>query len=141
MFIRMTKVLLALGLMTAAGSSGAFYIPVGGGGQQSQNGYSGQVWFTDNTGRGVMDITMLGCEGQLDREILAATKPIKAVEECHWNKRWFGTVPVTDSYVLTPGVITRFLEGTRALREQFRIEDYERAQDEFERSFSRELKP
>lgn len=141
MFIRMTTVLLALGLMTAAGSSGAFYIPVGGGGNQSQKGYTGQIWFQDNTGKGVSDITMLGCEGQLQREILAATKPIKVIEVCHLNKQLYGTVPVTDSYVLTPGVISRFLEGTRALREQFRIEDYERAQDEFERSFSRELKP
>lgn len=140
MFGQMSKVLLALGLMTAAGSSGAFYVPVGGG-HQSQSGYTGQLWFKDKTGKGVADITMLGCEGQLQREIQAATKPIEAIEYCHLNKQLYGTVPVTDSYVLTPGVISRFLEGTRALREQFHIEEYERAQDEFERSFSRELKP
>lgn len=140
MSVRMTKVLLALGMMTAAGSSGAFYIVSGGGYQLVQDGYCGQVWFTDQTGRGVMSHTMSDCQVQLSSEIAAATKPIAAVEACHMCVQKFGTVPVT-GYVLPPRVVRQFLEGTQALREQFRIDDYERAQQEFERSMAIEAKP
>lgn len=133
MFIRTTKVLLALGLMTAAGSSGALYIVSGGGHQLLQDGYCGQVWFTDQTGRGVMSNTISDCQVQLAGELAAATRPVSAVEACHLCRQKFGTVPVT-GYVLPPQVANQFLEGTQALRDQFRIDDYERAQQEFERS-------
>jgi hypothetical protein len=140
MYRRMTKVLLALGLMTAAGPSGAMFVISGAGHTLPKDGYCGQLFFSDQSGRGVMDVTMLGCQVQLNNEIAAATKPITTVEACHLCKQRFGSVPVT-AMELPPRVLGQFLEGTQRLREEFRIEDYEHAQREFEQSIRSELKP
>ncbi len=141
--MRMTKVVLALGMMTAAGSSGAFYLTSGGLHQLPKDGYCASLWFRGNTGIGVMDTTALGCQTQLTNETTAAQtagKQIIAVQPCGLCVQKFATVPVT-AYVLPEPVVREYLEGTKALREEFRIDDYERAQEEFERSLATEHKP
>lgn len=138
MFIRMTKVLLALGLMTAAGSSGAFYL-IGAGGQLTQDGYCGKV-INGSMASNVMDSTMLGCQQQLNSLIATANGNYTAVEACHMCIQKFKVVPET-AVRLPPGVVRDFLDRTQALREQFRIDDYERAQQELQRSTWSEPKP
>lgn len=138
MFIRMTKALLALGLMAAAGSSAAFYVVSGSGVQLTQKGYCGQVWYSNQTGQGVMSTTMVGCTTQLNA--ISGGPNVAAVEACHVCNQRFVTVPET-GYVLPPRVVRQFLEGSQALREQFRIDEFERAQEEFERSLAIEPKP
>jgi len=143
MFMRMTKVMLALGMMAAAGSSGAFYLTSGGVHQMQKDGYCASLLFVDKTGRGVMDVTASGCQTQLENEITAAHtagRQITFVQGCVLCNQKFGTVPVT-RYVLPDPVVREYLDGTKALREQFRIDDYERAQEEFEHSLATEHTP
>jgi hypothetical protein len=131
----MTKLLLALGLMTAAGSSGAIYI-ISGNGQLTQDGYCGKLIF-GSMASNVMSATMLGCQQQLNSLIATASGNHTGVEACHLCIQKFKTVPET-SVRLPIGAVRQFLDGTQALREQFRIEDYERAQQELQRSISPE---
>src|SRR6478735_6777612 len=64
MSIRMTKVLLALGLMAAAGSSNAFYV-LSTNGNLPYSRYCAQIW-RGQSGWGVMESTMLKCQQKLD---------------------------------------------------------------------------
>lgn len=135
MSIRMTKVLLALGLMAAAGSSGAFYIT--GGGPLNQNGYCARLDYANGTYRGITRLTMSDCEAEALAELQAGGGPVLAVP-CHLCVQKFKIVPET-AIVLPIGLVREFFDRSRELREQFRIEEYERAQLELQRSLS--IKP
>ena len=138
MFMRMTKVLLTLGLLTAAGSSSAFYIV---GGNMIYSRYCAQVW-SGGSGTGVMEASMAMCQQKLQAAI-NQTSPITGVETCHVCVQKFDSflVPLDDSGTATTPTahlpretVQRFLDGSQELRERFRIDDYERAQRELQRS-------
>ncbi len=145
MSVRMTKVMLALGLMAAAGSSNAFYV-LSANGSLPYSRYCAQVW-RGTAGMGVMESTLAKCQDRLN-DAIALMSPASSVEACHMCVQKFADALVVDTGSTTgtatelPGeAVRRFLEGTRTLREQFRIDEYERAQIELERSLSPAPKP
>lgn len=124
MSIRMTKVLLALGLMAAAGSSSAFYIPSGGG--LTLDGYCAVL-----SDQNVMKVSMAACQQVVDAATATGSQVVKP---CHMCAQKFKTVPET-AFALSPEVVRQFVERSEALRAQFRIDEYERAQQELQRTF------
>lgn len=138
MFIRMTKVLLTLGLMTAAGSSSAFYIT--GGGSLNQNGYCARLDYGNGTYLGILKQTMQECEDQVRADLLAANGGLFTAVACHMCVQKFKVVPET-AVKLPTGLVLEFFDRSRALREQFHIDEYERALQELQRSMSPKPKP
>ena len=124
MFMRMKKVLLALGLVAAAGSSSAFYVPSGGG--LTLDGYCAVL-----SDRNVMKVSMAACQQSVDAATATGSQIIKP---CHMCAQKFKTVPET-AIKLTPEVVHEYVERSEALRAEFRIDEYERAQQELQRTF------
>lgn len=145
MSIRMTKVALALGLMAAAGSSQAFYV-LSANGNLPYSRYCAQIW-RGQSGWGVMEATMLKCQQKLD-EGKAMGGGITSVEECHMCIQKFesfqssgGNPDSGTASELPHELMQRFSDGTRELRERFRVDEYERAQLELQRSLWPAPKP
>jgi len=147
MSIRMTKMVLALGLLAAAGSSNAFYV-ISVNGNLPYSRYCAQIW-RGQSGWGVMEATMLKCQQKLD-EGIATGGGITSIEGCHVCAQKFESfvTPIGDpesgtttASELPHEVVQRFLDGTKELRERFRADDYERAQHELQRSLWPAPKP
>jgi hypothetical protein len=148
MSIRMTKVALALGLMAAAGSSQAFYV-LSANGNLPYSRYCAQIW-RGQSGWGVMETTMLKCQQTLNSGI-AMGGGITSIEGCHVCAQKFESfltpiVSPESGGTATAGelpheLVQRFLDGTQELRERFRVDDYERAQQELQRSLWPAPKP
>lgn len=150
MSIRMTKVVLALGLMAAAGSSNAFLVMTGSSVRPLRDHYCAFL-----AGGGVaydiQENTMGECEARL--LTLSVGMPAgSAVGACHLcsivglgavtGGIGNGAGSVADLPAdLSIETIRHFLDGTRTLRERYRIDEYERAQQEFERSLQPAPKP
>jgi hypothetical protein len=143
----MKKALLALGMMVVAGQSSAMYW-VGNGVVGGYGGYCGQIFYGNGSGMGVMTRTMEACQTQL-QNLISQYSNITAVEACHSCGRIFTNLPET-GIVAAPGgtgagpdreTVQHFLDQTQRLREEFRVDDYERAQRELQRAFQPEPKP
>lgn len=132
MFMRMTKALLALGLLAAAGSSSAFYVS---GPWLTKNGYCALLQSGDSF-KGILKATMAGCQQDLDADI--ATGNYVVVQACHRCPQMFSTVPET-AHSLQVEAVQRFRDRSLELRERFNIEAYEREQDELHRSMQEYL--
>ncbi|HVH36526.1 MAG TPA: hypothetical protein VM847_20715 [Tahibacter sp.] len=139
---------LALGLMAAAGSSQAFYV-LSANGNLPYSRYCAQIW-RGQSGWGVMETTMLKCQQTLNSGI-AMGGGITSIEGCHVCAQKFESfltpiVSPESGGTATAGelpheLVQRFLDGTQELRERFRVDDYERAQEELQRSLWPAPKP
>ena len=140
MSFRIKKALLALGMMAVAGQSFAMYV-VGSGIPGGYGGYCGQIFYGQGSGVGVMTRTMEACQTQL-QALIPQYSGITAVEACHSCGRVFTNLPETALLgVPDREVIQQFLDDTQRLREQFHVDEYERAQKQLQRSTWPEPKP
>ena len=150
MSIRMTKALLARGMITAAGSSSAFYVMAGSAVSLPYDRYCAFVG-GGGSYTGVMERTLPDCENKLQAALSGLTFG-GIIQACHLCSQKFASFAIDGSggaagsaaelpADLPIETMRRFLEGTRTLRERYRIDEYERAQQEFERSLHPATKP
>lgn len=132
MFSRTMKVLMALGTLTAAGSSSAFYVTGPG---LTQSGYCALLQ-SGNSFKGIMKTTMAGCQQDYDADI--ATGNYVGVQACQRCPQMFSNVPET-AHSLQIEAVRTFRDRSLELRERFHIEAYEREQDELQRSMQEYL--
>jgi hypothetical protein len=131
------KALVALGLVAAAGQSFALYNI---GGPYIYSHYCAGFMKPDGHGRVYSSPTLAGCQSLLSAGMAAEPGPYTELTYCHVCAQKFSYMLAapgdTGLTTLSPDVATQYVQGTNELRQRFRIDEYEKAQQELERSLS-----
>ncbi|MDC8014757.1 hypothetical protein [Tahibacter soli] len=129
------KALVAVGLAAAAGQSFALYSI---GGPYIYSHYCAGFMKGDH-GRAYSSPTYAGCQSLLNAGMAAEPGPYTEFTPCHVCAQKFSYMMVAPSdpdVAVSTETATQYMNLTDELRRRFRIEEYERAQSELERSFS-----